>query len=166
MAEIYDADTSASTARLVNVSARAFVGTGGNVLIAGFVVVGTAPETVLLRGVGPALAGFGVAGVLANPRLTIYDSASSPIATDIGWGNAATPGSSTVSASIGPVTAAIMGGAGAFALPAGSADCAMVATLQPGAYTVEISGLNDSTGISLIEVYETAPAAQTGTQLN
>jgi hypothetical protein len=165
MAEIYDADTSAPETRLVNVSARAFAGTGDNVLIAGFVIVGTAPETVLLRGVGPALAGFGVTGVLANPRLTLYDSASSPIATDIGWGNAATPGSSTVSASIGPATAAIMSGAGAFALPAGSADCAMVATLQPGAYTVEISGVNNSTGVSLIEVYEITPAAQTGTQL-
>ena len=166
MAEIYDADTGATTTRLVNVSARAFTGTGGNVLIAGFVISGTAPETVLLRGVGPALAEIGVTGVLTNPQLTLYDSASVPIAIDIGWGNATTLGSSAVSATIGPATAAIMSGAGAFALPAGSADSAMVATLQPGTYTVEISGIYNSTGVSLIEIYETTSIAQTGTQLN
>jgi len=162
LVEIYDADTGTPTARLTNLSTRADVGVGNNILIGGFVITGTTSETVLIRGVGPGLAttfptSFSPASVLAIPQLTLYDSASPAsniIATNIGWSNASTPGPSTVPAGIQPATAAVMLSVGAFSLTAGSADCAMIATLPPGNYTVEVSGVGSTTGIALVEIYE------------
>jgi hypothetical protein len=122
-------------------------------LIAGFVIQGPGQETLLIRGDGPSLAGFGVAGALARPTLSVISQASgSTLATNAGW-------------STGPDAAVIAqdaGAVGAFPLPAGSADCAVVATLPAGAYTLQISGVNGSTGIALAEVYE---VATTGTRL-
>jgi hypothetical protein len=146
--------TATPTATLINVSTRGFVGTGGQILIGGFVVSGNTPETVVIRGVGPALSQFGVTGSLATPQLTLLDSAGKTIASNIGWGNASGLGSSTVQATIQTATAANFASVGAFALPAGSADSAMVAVLPPGAYTAEVSGLGGTTGVSLVEVYQ------------
>jgi hypothetical protein len=144
--------------RLINISARAEVETGANIVIAGFVIQGPAgaSKSVLVRGIGPALTQFSVSGALANPVVGVYDSKASPllIATDAGWGNAPTAGNSTVAASFRQATAADMSSVGAFALPAGSADSAMVLTLPTGGYTVQVSGANASTGVALTEVYE------------
>jgi outer membrane protein assembly factor BamB len=142
LAEIYDADPGSSSTSLVNISARADVGTGANVLIAGFVVEGTQPVQVLLRGVGPTLgaAPFNVPGALAQPQISLYNSAGQVIQSNAGWG-----GGSALSAAFASV--------GAFALPAGSADAAMLATLPAGNYTLQLSGLNGSTGVGLVEVY-------------
>ena len=155
LAEIYDADTGTPTASLVNISARADVGSGANVLIAGFVIQGSQPVQLLLRGVGPALAGspFDVSGVISEPTIGLYDSSSALIATNTGWGNALNPGSSTVAATVRRATAADMNAVGAFSLPSGSADCAMVASLPAGSYTLELGGINNSTGVGLVEVY-------------
>jgi hypothetical protein len=117
------------------------VGSGANVLIAGFVVTGTANETVLLRGVGPSLSQFGLTGVLATPKITLYNSSGAMVDTNTVWG-----GSSSLASTFTQV--------GAFALPAGSADSVLLETLAPGAYTVELSGVSGATGIALIEVYE------------
>jgi len=157
LAEIYDADTGVLNARLVNLSARAYVGSGGDALIGGFVIAGTTPETVLLRAVGPALAVspfFLGASSLAAPQLTLYDGNSLPIATNVGWGNASAPGNSPVQAEIQQATATLMDSVGAFFLNSGSADCAMIATLPPGNYTAEVSGVGNTTGIALVEIYE------------
>ena len=155
LAEIYDADAGSATSYLDNISARADVGSGGNILIAGFVIEGAQPAKVLLRGVGPALglAPFNLAGVLAQPSIGLYDSSGTLVASNTGWGSATSPGGSTVAASIRQATAADMSNAGAFALAAGSADCAMVATLPAGSYTLELSGVGGSVGIGLVEVY-------------
>jgi kumamolisin len=142
--------------RLANISSRAQVGTGANILIAGFVIGGPAgtSKNVLVRGVGPALAAFGVAGSLSSPVAGLYDSTSALIASDTGWNNAPVPGSSTVAASFRQATAADMAKAGAFALTAGSADSAMVLTLPVGSYTLQVSGAGTATGVALAEVYE------------
>ena len=157
LAEIYDADTGAPAATLDNISARAVVGIGGNILIGGFGIAGTTSETVLIRGVGPGLAAapFSLGGTLAAPQLTLYDNSSPAliIAANTGWGNSPTLGTSSVQAVIEPASAAVMTLVGAFPLATGSADCALVATLPPGNYTVEISGVGSSTGIALVEIY-------------
>ncbi len=156
LAELYDADTGTPTAHLINLSARAFVNTGSGVLVAGFVISGTSSETILIRGVGPALgqAPFNLPGVLATPQLTLFDSTDAVVATNTGWSNAPVTGPSTVAAGIQTATATVMSSLYAFSLTAGSPDCALVVTLPPGAYTAQVSGLNATTGVGLVEIYD------------
>jgi hypothetical protein len=143
LAEVYEVSSSGS-ARLANLSTRAVVGTGGNILIPGIYISGSGTEQLLVRADGPALTQYGVSGVLAQPTLSVYDSAGTMIASNTGWGTNADPGQITsVSAQVG-----------AFALAAGSADCALLVSLQPGSYTIEIAGVGGSTGVALAEVYE------------
>ena len=133
------------SARLINISTRAQVGTGGNILIPGFVINGSGTETLLIRADGPALTGFGVSGALAAPSLVLTAQATdATLATNTGWGTNSNP------AQIVSVSAQV----GAFALASGSADCAVIVTLQPGAYTVQVSGVGATTGVCLAEVYE------------
>lgn len=160
LAELYDADSISASGRLINLSARALVGSGSNALIAGFVVAGSGTETLLIRGIGPGLAQYGVSNTLSNPILTLYDTPAnaqtSPqvIAANAGWGNAPTVGTSPVLATLQPATAAIFSQVGAFKLAAGSADCAMVVTLPTGSYTAQVTGSAGATGNGLVEVYE------------
>ena len=144
LTEIYDIDRLPGS-RLTNVSARMNVTAGEGTLIAGLVIVGNAPTTVLIRGVGPTLSVFGVAGVLADPTIALF-AGTTPIASNDNW-------------EAGPGTVADMTGAaakvGAFALAAGSKDAALLITLQPGTYTVQVTGVGNTTGVALIEVYDT-----------
>jgi hypothetical protein len=146
LVEVYETNTS-DPSQLVNISTRAQVGTGANILIAGFVVQGTQPVQVLVRGVGPALTGFGVGGALVSPVLTVFNSANIQIAANTGWQNQAD------SAQVTSVAAQL----GAFALASGSLDSALVLTLSPGTYTAQVSGANGTTGIALVEVYQFPP---------
>lgn len=130
--------------RLINISTRAQVGTGGNILIPGFVIGGSGTETLLIRADGPALTQFGVTGVLAQPSLEVTNSSGAIVASNTGWVTNSNAGQ------IASVAAAV----GAFALPSGSADCAVIASLPPGAYTVQVSGVGNTTGVALAEVYE------------
>jgi hypothetical protein len=154
LVEVYDADTGSPTARFINLSARSEAGTGSQTLIAGFAVSGTGNETVLIRADGPGLTAFGVTGVLAAPQLTLFDSNGVVIATNAGWGNASTKGTSPVQATIAAATPAIFSEVGAFGLTAGSLDSAMVVTLPAGSYTAQVTGANATTGVALVEVYE------------
>lgn len=154
LVEIYDADGSAPSARFINLSARSEAGTGSQTLIAGFVVGGSGNETLVIRGDGPVLASFGVGGVLAEPELTLYDASGNKIASNTGWGNQPTPGTSPVQATVTEATSSDFSGVGAFPFPAGSADSALVVTLPAGAYTAEVTGVNATTGVALVEVYE------------
>ena len=153
--EVYDADTGTPTATLINVSARAYVGLGNQANIVGFVISGTTSETVLIRGDGPGLKQFGVTNFLATPQLVLYDTAPTalPIASNTGWNNAITPGTSKVAAGLAPATTQIMNNVYAFTLAPNSADCAIVATLPPGSYTAVLSGANGTTGVGLVEAY-------------
>ena len=166
--EVFDVDSllgnAGNTARLSNVSARSFVGTGNEVLIVGFVVAGGpsgAPETVMIRGQGPNLALAGVPGTLTQTHITLNDSASAPIATDSGWQNAPTyaggaGASPLVASGIGleSASAVLQQQYAGNSLGAGSADSALVATLPPGAYTVILDSGSTLTGVGLVEVFE------------
>ena len=153
LAEVYELDTS-SPEVLENISSRSFVGTSAQVAISGFVVEGSQPATLLIRGVGPALDAFGLTGTLAQPSIGIYDQSNVLIASDTGWGHGPVAGTSTVAATYRQATAADMQSVGAFALTAGSADSAIVVTLPPGNYTAILSGIGGTTGTGLAEVYE------------
>jgi hypothetical protein len=146
LAEVYDATAkeafSTATPRLVNVSARTQVGTGDNILIAGFVVGGSNPVRVLVRAVGPTLGAFGVTGTLADPSLEILNSSAVKVAENDNWS-----GTSELKTAFASVAA--------FALTADtSRDAALVATLAPGSYTAQIRGVNNTSGVALVEVYE------------
>jgi hypothetical protein len=158
LAELYDADPGvlSSASRLINISARANVGAGANILIAGFVIGGSGTETVLIRGVGPALAGFGLTGVLLNPVLTLYDAQGNVITSNQGWQNspAAPAGIWAGQASLATATHAAFTAAGAFDLGNGTNDSAFIVTLPAGAYTAQLAGANSTAGIALVEVYE------------
>ena len=143
IAEIYDATPtstfSASTPRLINVSVLKHLGPG---ITVGFVVNGSGTKTVLVRAIGPTLgaAPFGVPGVLADPQLALFLGTTQISAND-NWGGTA------------PLNAAFAQ-VGAFALPANSRDAAIVATLAPGSYSVQVGGVGGATGVALVEVYE------------
>ncbi len=135
----------AQTPSVANLSTRAQVGTGGDIIITGFNIGSGGNKTVLIRATGPALAGFGVTGTLANPRLELF-SGSTRLAENDNWGTAV--GTATLA------TAATFSSVGAFQLTAGSLDAALVATLAPGGYTAQVSGVANGTGVALVEVYE------------
>ena len=139
LVEAYDTGAP-SAARLVNVSARNRVGTGDDILIAGFNISGTGgPKPLLIRAVGPGLAALGVPGTLADPKLEIFDGNGAKVVENDSW-----------NASL----AAVFSSVGAFALPAGSRDAALVVSLPPGSYTAQVSGVGGLTGDAIIEVYE------------
>ncbi len=143
--EAYDAATTTTAARLVNLSARTQVGTGAAILIAGFSITGDASKQVLIRAVGPSLVPFGVTGVMADPQLALFRQGSATaIQQNDNW--LAAPNV----AQIGLVGAQV----GAFALPANSRDAALLVTLEPGAYTAQVSGVGNTAGVALVEIYE------------
>lgn len=144
LVEVYDAATGAPV-QMTNLSTRGSVGTGVDIMVAGFVIAGEGSQRVLLRGIGPALDAF-LSGALENPVLRLFRSlpaGAELLQTNEAWST------STNAAQISATTAAV----GGFALAAGSADAAILVDLQPGAYTVELAGVNAGTGIGLIEVY-------------
>lgn len=140
LAELYELDRNGRT---VNLSTRARVHTGDGVLIGGFVVQGPAYKRMLIRGVGPTLAAFGLTGALRDPILTIY-SGQTIVANNDRW----------ESAENAAAVVAASKAAGAFSLAANSEDAAMLITLPPGAYTVEVKGKAESEGVALLEIYE------------
>jgi hypothetical protein len=147
LAEVYDTGGS-NSARLASLSARNFVGTGDNILIAGFAISGNVPKRLLIRGVGPGLAGYRVAGALADPKLELYeiklDGSSVLFTGNDNWGD-------------GDVAAlrAAFAATQAFDLPdTASKDAALLVTLPTGMYTALISGVGSTTGEALVEVYE------------
>ncbi len=146
LVEVYDNTVAldSTSPRLVNISTRGIVGTGNNVMIPGFVISGSTDKTVLIRCVGPTLANYGVAGTLADPTITLNDGNGNIIYQNDNWGSA---GDST---QIVNSSSAV----GAFALTTGSKDSVLLVTLQPGRYTVTASGVNNTTGVALVEVYE------------
>jgi hypothetical protein len=133
--------TTTRTDRLINLSSRGFVGTGSNLLIAGFVIGGPNPKPVLLRAAGPALSGFGVSGVLAKPVLQLFDGNGNLLQSNLGWNS-------------DPALAATFSQVGAFPFAYGSADAALATTLQPGTYTMQVSGSGGATGAAIAEIYD------------
>ena len=136
--EIYDAALAQIDPPIINLSARTAVADGGDV-IAGFVIGGTTPRSVLIRAVGPGLASFGVAGPLADPNLTLFSGSTTVFAND-DWAGS-------------PLLTALAKSAGAFPLESTNADAVLTATLLPGAYTARVTAPAGDSGVVLIEVY-------------
>lgn len=153
IAELYDATPSANftlaTPRLVNVSVLKQINPG-EILTAGFVLAGTTPKTVLVRAVGPTLASapFNVSGAMADPRVELF-SGQAVTASNDNWGTPVGPGAPSA-----PQITAVFAQVGAFALPTGSRDAALLVTLAPGNYTAQVSGVGNTGGLAIVEVYE------------
>ncbi len=141
--ELYDVSQSDGS-RLIDVATRGSIQTGSNQMTVGFAIRGSGNRRVLVRGVGPGLASFGVPGTLNDPAITLYNNNSVPIATNNDWwlGEQADQ-LPDLSASVG-----------AFALPFQSSDAALIARLTPGNYTAIVAPQTNS-GLGIVEVYET-----------
>jgi hypothetical protein len=141
LVEAYDAG-SGNLARLINLSARNRVGTGADILIAGFYVAGAGVKRVLVRGVGPTIGGvpFNTPGALANPKVEIYDASGAKIAENDDWDTS---------------LSAIFASVGAFPLIQNSKDAALVVSLTAGnSYSVQVKGADGGVGEALVEIYE------------
>lgn len=133
--------------RLANVSTRGIAGPGDDVLIVGFAIATLDPAVVLIRGVGPGLAAFGLTSALPNPVLRVYrhpaGGAAELLAVNDDW-------SADDRASLATSGA---GAAGAFVLDHGSRDAALVLQLPAGNYSAVVGSAGDETGVVLVEVY-------------
>jgi probable HAF family extracellular repeat protein len=133
---------------LGNVSTRLQVGTGNNVLFAGFIVQGSASKTVLIRSAGPSLTSFGVPGALGNPQLELHD-AHNTIGTNDNWQTTQLGG-----VIISDQVAAIQNSG---EVPRDPAEPAIIATLAAGQYTAIVQGVGGSQGIATVELYDLSP---------
>ncbi len=146
LVEAYDVSAGGGVAPLVNLSARATIGAGGDALIGGFVIGGPGAQRLLIRAAGPTLAAFGVGGALADPALTVFRDGT-PLAANDNWGTA--PNAAQVTATAVQV--------GAFPFGFESRDAAVLVTLAPGAYSAVVSGVGGATGNALVELYAVPP---------
>lgn len=134
-----------SITTLGNISTRLRVETGNNVLIGGFIVTGSAPKNVAVRGVGPSLTQFGIPGVLSDPTLQLRDSSGALVRQNDNWQD--DPSQASQLTALG------------LALQNPN-EAGLVATLQSGAsYTAILAGKSGGTGVGLVEIYDTSPTA-------
>jgi hypothetical protein len=134
LVEVYELD--ATQGPFSNLSTRGLVLAGDDVMIGGFVIQGNGPQTVIIRALGPSLAAFGVQGTIGNPQLQLF-SGQSMIASNNDWSS---------SANAGEIFARGFG-------PSDAREAAIMVTLNPGAYTVIVSGADGGTGVGIVEVY-------------
>ncbi len=151
LVEVYDCDLAAPCSP-INIATRGIVRSGAAVMIAGFVVQGTVPKQVLLRVVGPTLTSFGVPNVLTDPQMDVYNSASTKIFSNNDWQTQTAQGVADVIAT---------GKA-----PTDPREPALVLNLNPGAYTVIVSGVGGMEGNALVEVYDLQPTTPAPTLTN
>jgi len=146
LAEAFDADDDRlnSDVRLFNIATRAEVGEGENVLIAGFWVIGGEKANLLVRAIGPGLANDGVQNPISDIQLRVVDGSGNTVATSDNWGDSPFKDSLIRE----------MVGAGAQVPEEGSKDAATIVTLDPGGYSVVVSGVGGETGVGLVEVFE------------
>ena len=158
LVEVYDLNQGVD-AKLANLSTRAFVSTGDNIVIAGFLLSGDTingiddvnglggpgDDRVIVRGIGPSLAPaiLPASQVLADPTLELRDTNGTLIVSNNDWQDNA--------AQAAEITAAGLA-------PANSLESAIAATLPPGLYTALLAGRNSGTGIGLVEIYDRGPA--------
>ena len=137
--EVYDL-SQAVLAKLANLSTRAFVSTGSDIVIAGFVLGGdTGPDQVIIRGIGPSLTALGVSNALPDPALELRDANGALLLANNNWQD-------------NPMHAAALTSAGL--APANQLESGIPATLSPGLYTALLTGMNSGTGVGVVEVYD------------
>jgi hypothetical protein len=136
-------------AQLRNISTRAFVQTGDNVMIGGFIVQRTEPKRVIIRAIGPELTQHGVPNALANPTLELHDGTGALIASNNNW-------ATTIIGGIITADQAREIRASGYA-PSDGRESAIIANLPAGNYTAIVRGVNNITGVALVEVYDLSP---------
>jgi hypothetical protein len=140
LVEVYDLDPSVDS-KLANISTRAFVNTADNIVIAGFIIGGNSGhDRIVVRGLGPSLADLGVPNLLADPTLELRDENGVLLVSNNDWQNPP----------IGPDPIIIALGLA----PTSNLESALTAVLPPGPYTALLAGLNNGTGIGVVEVYD------------
>jgi len=138
LVEIYDTSQSIF-AKLANMSTRAMVGTGDDIVIAGFILGGNGDGRVVVRGIGPSLSAVGVTNSLADPKLELRDSDGALLASNNDWQDDSGQAAELTAAGLAP---------------ANILESGLTVTLPPGLYTALVSGANNSAGIGLVEVYD------------
>jgi len=139
----YDLVSPPPPGQLGNISTRAFVETGDNVVIGGFIITGSGQKRVIVRAIGPSLVNHGITNPLQNPTLELHDHTGAVIASNDNWMNA-------------PNKQEIINSGLA---PSNNLESAILTSLNPGAYTAIVRGVNNGTGIALVESYDLNPAA-------
>jgi hypothetical protein len=126
--------TAFATSSLVNISTRIQVQTGDNVLIGGFIVTGTGQKNILVRAIGPSLP---LLGALSDPVLELHDASGHLISSNDNW---RTSQQDQIIAT--------------HLAPSNGKESAILATVNPGAYTAVVRGVNNAIGVGLVEVYD------------
>jgi hypothetical protein len=137
--EVYDV-SQAVPAKLANISTRALVNTGDSIVIAGFILGNhNGINQVVVRGIGPSLTAFGIPNALADPTLELRDNNGALLIANNNWQD-------------NPAQAAELTAAGL--APTNPMESGIAATLPPGAYTALLAGLNNGTGVGVVEIYD------------
>jgi hypothetical protein len=144
LVEVYDLSLDTNSI-LGNVSTRSFVQIADNVMIGGFIVQGNTPKRVIVRAIGPELTQYGVPNILANPTLELHDGTGALIASNDDWRTTIIGGIIT-----SDQVADIRNSGHA---PGDGRESAIIANLPPGDYTAIVRGVNNITGVALVEVY-------------
>ncbi len=134
---------------LGNISTRAFVQTEDNVMIGGFIVQGTTPKRVIIRAIGPELSQYGVPNPLADPTLELHDGNGALIASNDNWQTTIIGGIITQDQ--------VQDIQNSGHAPGDPSESAIIANLPAGNYTAIVRGLNNTTGVALVEVYDLSP---------
>jgi hypothetical protein len=145
LAEVYDLSAGASS-HLGNISTRSFVQTGDNVMIGGFIVQGTGPKRVIIRAIGPELTPFGITNALGDPTLELHNQGGALIASNDNW-QTTVIGGIIISSQVSDIQ-------NSGHAPTAASESAIIADLPPGNYTAIIRGVNNTTGVALVEVYD------------
>jgi hypothetical protein len=139
LVEVYDLNQGVDS-KLANLSTRAFVSTGENIVIAGVLLSGNGTsDKVIVRGIGPSLTAAGITNALPNPALELRDINGALLVANNDWQDNAVQASELTAAGLAPTS---------------NLESALVATLPPGLYTALLSGSNGATGIGIVEVYD------------
>jgi len=134
----------ATPSQAINISTRARVETGDNVLIGGFIITGSAAKKVIIRAIGPSLSQHGLSDVLADPTLELHDGNGALLQSNDNWQDDPSQASQISASGLAPSS---------------NLESAIIATLQPGNYTAIVRGKNSGQGIALAEIYDLDPAA-------
>ena len=147
LVEVYDLSPGAASI-LGNISTRGLVQTGNNVMIGGFIVQGAGQKTVIVRAIGPELSAppYNIPNALADPTLELHDGTGALIAFNDNWQTTVIGGVITTN----QVSAIQNSGHS----PSQPSESAIIATLPPGNYTAIVRGVNNTTGVALVEVYD------------
>jgi len=147
LVEVYDLDPDAGSI-LGNISTRAFVQTGDNVMIGGFIVQGAQPNRVIIRAIGPELSTlpYNIPDAMVNPALELHDGTGALIASNDNWATTIIGGIITSNQFHDIVNSGHA--------PADGRESAIIAELPAGNYTAIVRGVNSTTGVALVEVYD------------